>query len=177
VPFLESAEKDAHRALAQATESLARAHAVFAASLASAGEIESSAAAAAIGVEETKLQRAQATYDDAAERVMERKAEDSEVNRRAAYAQSKRAHDEALSALRRYEPLALEMLKLFSVLTMHADLAQADVEVADKARINPHARKAVGHLKAALEEHKLSHPDAVTKHIEDALHHLELAAD
>ena len=177
VPSLESAEKDARRALAQATESLAQAHAAFAASLASESEIESSTASAVIGVEEIKLQRAQAAYDNAAGRVMERKAEDAEVTRRAAYAQSQRAHDEALSALRRYEPLALEMLKLFSVLAMHADLALADIEAADKARISPHAANAIRHLKTALEEHKQSHTEAVTKHVVEALHQLELAAE
>lgn len=177
LPSLKSAEEEARRALEQATESLAKAHAAFAASLASEREIEASAASAAIGVEETKLQRAQAAYDDAARGALEARAEDAEASRRAAYAESQRAHDEALSALQRYEPLALEMLKLFSVLTMHADLALADVEAADKARINPHAANAVCHLRTALEEHKQSHTEAVTKHVVEALHQLELAAE
>jgi|APFre7841882630_1041343.scaffolds.fasta_scaffold78886_1 hypothetical protein len=177
VPFLESAEEEARRALAQATESLAQAHAAFASSLASESEIESSAAAAAIGVEQIKQQRAEAAYDNAAERTMERKAENAEVNRRVAYVQSQRAHDEALSALRQYEPLALEMVKLFSVLAMHSDLALAEVEAADKARISPHAANAVRHLKTALEEHKQSHTEAATKHVVEALHQLELAAE
>ena len=177
LPFLDSAEEEARRALAQATESLAQAHTAFAASLASESEIESFPASAANGVEEIKLQRAEAAYDNAAGRAMERKAEDAEVNRRAAYVQSQSAHDEALSALRQYEPLALEMLKLFSVLAMHADLALADVEAADKARISPHAANAVRHLKTALEEHKQSHTEAVTTHVVEALHQLELAAE
>jgi hypothetical protein len=69
------------------------------------------------------------------------------------------------------------MLKLFSILTMHADLALADVDAADKARINPHAAKAVRHLKTVLEEHKQGHAEAVTRHILEALRELELAAE
>ena len=177
LPSVVAAEEEARRALAQAVESLAQAHAAFATSLASEGEIDASAVSAAIGVEETKLQRAQAAYDSAAGRALEAKAEGAETNRRAAYAQSQRAHDEALSALRQYEPLALEMLKLFSILTIHADLALADVEAADKARISPHAANAVRHLKTVLEEHKRGHTEAVTRHVLEALRQLELAAD
>jgi hypothetical protein len=176
-PSLKAAEGVARRALAQATESLAQAHAAFAASLEGGSEIESSAADAAVRAEEVKAQHAEAAYRNAAARAMERQAENAETNRRAAYAQSQRAHDEALSALRQYEPLALEMLKLFSVLSMHADLALADVEAADKARLNPHAANAVAHLKIALEEHKRSHGEAVAKHVVEALHQLELAAE
>jgi hypothetical protein len=50
--------------------------------------------------------------------------------------------------------LALEMLKLFSVLSMHTDLALADEEAADKARINPHRANVVDHLNSALDEHR-----------------------
>ncbi len=174
LPSLEAAEEEACRALAQAAESAAQAHAAFAASLSSGREIESSAA---IGVEELKLQRAQAAYDTATERVLEAKGQDAEANRKAAYAQSQRAHDEAVAALRQYEPLALEMLKLFSVLAMHADLALADVEVAERARINPHTKNAAGHLKTALEQHGQNHAEAVIKHVMEALHQLELAAE
>jgi hypothetical protein len=174
LPSLEAAEEEARRALAQATESVAQAHAAFVASLSSDREIESSAA---IGVEELKLQRAQAVYDNAAERVLEAKGQDAEAKRRAAYARSQRAHDEAVAALRQYEPLALEMLKLFSVLAMHADLALADVDAAERARFNPHTANAVRHLKTALEEHRQSHAEAATRHVVEALHQLELAAE
>jgi hypothetical protein len=175
-PSLKVAEEVARRALAKAIESLAQAHAAFAASLKGGSEIESSSASATVRAEEVNVQRAQAAYNNAAARRMEIQAEDAEANRKAAYAQSQRAHDEALSALRQYEPLALEMLKLFSMLTVHADLALADVEAADKARLNPHAASAVSHLKIALEEHRQSHAAAVTKHVVEALHQLELAA-
>jgi hypothetical protein len=172
-----TAEDEARHALAQAVESLAQAHPAFATSLASEGENESSAASTAIGVEESKLQRAQAAYDNAAGRALEAKAEGAETNRRTAYAQSQRTHDEALLALRRYEPLTLEMLKLFSILTMHADLVLADVEAADKARISPHAAKAVRHLKIVLEEHGKGHAEAVTRHVLEALRQLEQDAE
>jgi hypothetical protein len=89
---------------------------------------------------------------------------------------AERAHDEAVAALRQYEPLALAMLKLFSVLSAHADLALADVEAADKARINPHKANAVRHLESALAEHKQNHVEGVAKHIAEALHHLDLAS-
>lgn len=91
-------------------------------------------------------------------------------------ARSERAHDEAVIALRQYEPLALEMLKLFSLLSVHADLALADVEAADKDRINPHTASAVRHRESALAEHKQSHVEGVAKHIAEALHELELAS-
>ena len=68
------------------------------------------------------------------------------------------------------------MLKLFSILTIHADLALADVEAADKARISPHAANAVRHLKSVLEEHKRGHAEAVTRHVLEALHELGLAS-
>lgn len=173
---LTAAEDEAREALAQAVENLAHAHVVFETSLASKQEAQSFAASAAIGVEESKVQRTQATYDTAAGRTLEAKAESAETNRRIAYAQSERAHDEALLALRRYEPLALEMLKLFSILTMHADRAMADVEAADKARISPHAAKAVHHLKTVIEEHRRGHAEAVMRNVLMALGELELAA-
>lgn len=176
-PSLKAAEQVARRALAQATESLAQAHAAFAASLEGGSEIASSAASATVRAEEIKTQRAEAAHHNAVERAMEGQAKNAEAKRRAAYEQSQRAHDEALSVLQRYEPLALEMLKLFSALTMHADLALADVEAAEKARLNPHAANAVAHLKTALEEHKRSHGEAVAKHVVEALHQLELAAE
>lgn len=174
LPTLEAAEAEARRALAQATESLAQAHAAFAASLSSESEIESAAGSAAIGAGEIQLQRAEEAYDEAAGRVLEEKGEEAEAKREAAYAQSQRAHDEAVAALRQYEPLALEMIKLFSVLAMHADLALGDVEAASKA--NPHTAKAIGHLKTALEEGRQNHAAAATKHVVEALHQLELAA-
>jgi hypothetical protein len=58
---------------------------------------------------------------------------------------------------------------------MHADLAEADVEAAERARFNPHAANAVRHLKTALEEHRQSHAEAVTRHVVEALHQLELS--
>jgi hypothetical protein len=176
LPSLEAAEQEARRSLAQASESLAQAHAAFAASFSSQGETAPSAASAAIDAGELELQRAQAAHEKAGEQVGEAKAQEAEASRKAAYALSQRSHDDALAALRQYEPLALEMLKLFSVLTMHADLALADVEAADKARINPHTATAVRHLRSALEEHKQSHAEAAAKHIAEALHQLELAA-
>lgn len=177
LPSLETAEEEARRALAQATESLAEAHAAFTAAVSSQRETKSSAASMAVGVEERKLQRAQAAHENAAERVLDAKGQDAEAKRTAAYAQSQRTHDEAVTALRQYEPLALEMLKLFSVLAIHADLALADIEVAEKARTNPHTSNAVRHLKSALDEHQQSHTEAATKHIAEALHQLELAAE
>lgn len=176
LPSLEAAEEEARHAFAQAAESLTL-YAAFAASASSEKEAESSAASAAIAVEELKLQRAQAVYENAAERVLEAKAQDAEAKRNAVYAKSQRDHDEAVAALRRYEPLALEMLKLFSVLAVHADLALANVEAAEKARIDPHTANAVRHLKSALEEHKQSRAEAATEHIIGALHQLELAAE
>lgn len=176
-PSLEAAEEEARHALAQAIENLAQAHAAFAASLSSESEIESAAASAAIGVEEIKLQRAQAAYDNAAARAEEAKGEDAEAKRKAASAQARRARDEAVAALRQYEPLALRIIELFSLLAMHADVALADVEESEQARIDPHTAEAVGHLKAALEEGRQSHAEAATKHVMEALHQLELAAE
>lgn len=166
---------EARQALGQAVESLAQAHAAFEISLAKHEEPEAFAASAAIRVGETNLQRAQAVYDTASGRAVEAKAESAETNRRIAYARSQRTHDEALIALRRYEPLAFEMLKLFSTLSAHADLALADVEAADKARISPNAAKAVHHLKTVLEEQRRGHAEAVTRHVLKALAELEPA--
>lgn len=171
LPSLEAAEEEARRALAQATESLARAHAVLAASVSDQGEAEASTA---IRAGEMDMQRTQAAYESAAERVVEAKAQDAEARRNAAYARSQRAHDEAVAALRQYEPLALEMLKLFSVLAMHADLDLANVEAADRARIDPHTANAVRHLESALEAHRLNHAEAAAKQVAEALHQLEL---
>ena len=75
LPSLVLAEEEARRALGQATESLAQAHAALATSLVS----QRSAASAAIGFEETKLQRAQAAHDDAARRALEARAEHAEA--------------------------------------------------------------------------------------------------
>jgi hypothetical protein len=61
--------------------------------------------------------------------------------------------------------------------TMHADLALAGVEVAGRARINPHTKNAAGHLKNALEQHGQNHAQAVIKHVMETLHQLELAAE
>jgi hypothetical protein len=176
LPSLEAAEDEARQTLAQATETLARAHAAFVASLAGHGESGSSAASEAITAEEQELRRAQAAHEKAAERLSDAKRKDAEIARKIAYARSERAHDEAVAALRQYEPLALEMLKLFSVLSAHADLALADVEAADMARINPHTASAVRHLESALAEHKQSHVEGMAKHIAEALHELELAS-
>jgi hypothetical protein len=52
----------------------------------------------------------------------------------------------------------------------------ADVEAADKARISPHAAKAVRHLKTVIEEHKRGHTEAVMRNVLMALGELELAA-
>lgn len=173
MPSLDAAEDEARRTLARATEALARAHAAFVASLAGHDESESSEA---VTTEEQELRRAQAAHEKAVERLSDAKRKDAEIARKIAYARSERAHDEAVAALRQYEPLALEMLKLFSVLSVHADLALADVEAADKARINPHTANAVRHLQGALAEHKQSHVEGVAKHIAEALHELELAS-
>jgi hypothetical protein len=176
LPSLEAAEDEARRTLAQATESLARAHAAFVASVAGHEGSASSGAPSPIEVEERELRRAQAAHEDAAERLSDAKRRDAETARKIAYARSERAHDEAVTALRQYEPLALEMLKLFSLLSVHADLALADVEAADKARIDPHTASAVRRLESALAEHKQGHVEGVAKHVAEALHELELAS-
>lgn len=167
MPSLEAAEDEARRSLAQATETLARAHAAFVASLAGREESESSPPPEAIEIEQRELRRARAAHE---------KGQDADTARKIAYARSERAHEEAVTALRQYEPLALEMLKLFSILSVHADLALADVEAADKARFNPHTASAVRHLENALAEHERSDVEGVAKHIAEALHELELAS-
>jgi hypothetical protein len=175
-PSLEVAKEEARTGLAQAIDALAQAQITFAEAIAHAGESGQHTASAMVSAEETKLQGAQAAYDIAAERALEARAETAEGNRRAAYAKSEKAHDEALAALRCYEPLALEMLKLFKILSFHSDLALADIEAADDARISPHAANAANHLRKVLQEQKLGHSEAVTKHVLAALHELELAA-
>ncbi|KAF2989704.1 hypothetical protein OGR47_00965 [Methylocystis sp. MJC1] len=174
-PALEAAKEEARTSLAQAIENLAQTQSAFAESLAHGSESSQRAASAAIGAEETRLQGSQAAYDAAAGKALEATAEDAERNRRAAYAKSEKAHGEALAALRAFEPLAHEMSKLFRILSFHADLALADTEAADKARISPHAANAADYLQKALQKQKLGHSEAVTKHVLAALHELELA--
>jgi hypothetical protein len=175
-PPLEAAKEEARTNLAQAIENLAQAQSALAESLAHGSESGQRTASAAISAEETRLQGSQAAYDAAAGKALEAKAESAERNRRAAYAKSERAYDEALAALRRYEPMAQEMLKLFQILSFHTDLALADTEAADEARISPHAANAADHLEKVLQEQKLGHSEAVTKHVLAALHELERAA-
>lgn len=174
-PALEAAKEEARTSLAQAIENLAQAQSAFAESLAHGSESSQRAASAAIGAEETRLQGSQSAYDAAAGKALEATAEDAERNRRAAYTKSEKAHGEALAALRAFEPLAQEMSKLFRILSFHADLALADTEAADKARMSPHAANAADYLQKALQKQKLGHSEAVTKHVLAALHELELA--
>jgi hypothetical protein len=173
---LEAAKEEARINLVQAIENLAQAQNALAESLARGSENGQRAAAAAISAEETGLKGSQAAYDAAAEKALEAKAESAERKRRVAYAKSEKAYGEALAALRRYEPMAQEMIKLFQVLSYHTDLALADIEAADEARISPHAANAADHLQKVLQEQKLGHSEAVTKHALAALHELELAA-
>lgn len=173
---LEAAKEEARTNLAQAIENLAQAQSALAESLAHGSESGQRTASAAISAEETRLQGAQGAYDAAAGKALAAKAESAERNRRAAYAKSEKAHDEALAALQRYEPMAQEMLKLLQVLSFHTDLALADTEAADEARISPHAANAADHLQKVLQAQKLGHSKAVTKHVIAALHELELAA-
>ncbi len=173
---LEAAKEEARTNLAQAIENLAQAQRALAESLAHGNESGQRTASAAVSAEETRRQGSQAAYDAAAGKALEAKAESAERNPRTAYAKSEKAHGDALAALQRYEPMAQEILKLFQVLSFHSDLALADTEAADEARISPHAAKAADDLRKVLQEQKLGHSEAVTKHVLAALHELELAA-
>lgn len=175
-PELQTAKQAAGNTLADATDAFARAQDAYADSLARGGETAQHAASVAMGAGETRMRGAQAVYDAAAQEALEAKVGTVEGQRRAAYARSQNAHDEALVALRAYEPLALEMLKLFRALSFHTDLALADVEAADEARVNPHAAKAADLVRKILQEQKLGHSEAVTKWALAALRELELAA-
>lgn len=177
LPALERAEADARGALNRAMENLAKANAAFAASISTGGETGPAETSQAVSAGQVELDRAKSAYDVAAGRVRQEKGREAEERRMAAYAQSQRAHDEAIAALRKYEPLVLEMLKLFSVLTLHSDLALGDVEAADKARTDPRMAKAIAHLEAALDAQRHDHAEAVTKHVTEALHQLKLATE
>jgi hypothetical protein len=175
-PTLEEIKEEARTSLAQAVENLAQAESTFEESLAHGSESNQRTALAALSAGETRLQGSQAAYDAASRKSLEAAAESAEGNRRAAYAKSEKAYDEALAALRAYEPLAQEISKLFRILSFHTDLALADTEAADAARISPHAANVADHLQKVLQEQKLGHSQAVTKHVLAALHELELAA-
>jgi Arc/MetJ family transcription regulator len=172
---LETAKEEARTSLAEAVENLAQAESAFEESLAHGNENSQRTALAALSAGETRLQGSQAAYDAASRNSLDAKAERAEGNRRAAYAKSEKAYDEALAALRAYEPMAQEISKLFRILSFHTDLALADTEAADAARISPHAASAADHLKKVLEEQKMGHSETVTKHVVAALHELELA--
>jgi hypothetical protein len=173
---LDAAKEEARTSLAKVIEDLAQAQNALAESFAHGSESGQRSASAAISAEETRVKGSQAAYDAAAGKALEAKAESAERSRRAAYEKSEKAHDEALAALRRYEPMALELLMLFRVLSYHTDLALADIEAADEARISPHATNVADHLQKVLQEQKLGHTEAVTRHVLAALHELELAA-
>jgi hypothetical protein len=175
-PPLEAGKEEARTSLAQSVKNLAQAQDAYAESLAHGSESGQRAAWAAVGTEETRLQGSQAAYDAAAAKALKAMAESTEGNRRAAYTKSEKAHGEALAALQGYESLAQEMSKLFRILSFHADLALADVEAADAARMSPHAANAADHVKKVLQEQKLGHSEAVTTHALAALRELELAA-
>lgn len=174
-PTLEEIKEEARISLAQAVKNLAQVESTFEESFAH-GESNRRTALAALSAGETRLQGSQAAYDAASRNALEAAAESAEGNRRVAYAKSEKAYDEALAALRAYEPLAQEISKLFKILSFHTDLALADTEAADAARISPHAANAADHLKKVLQEKKLDLPESVTKHVLAALHELELAA-
>ncbi len=173
---LEAAKEEARTNLAQAIENLAQAQSALAESLAHGSESNQGTALAALSAGETRLQGSQAAYDAASRKSLEAAAESAEGNRRAAYAKSEKAYDEALAALQAYEPLAQEISKLFRILSFHTDLALADTEAADAARISPHAANAADHLQRVLQEQTLGHSEAVTRHVLAALHELELGA-
>jgi hypothetical protein len=173
---IEAAKEEARTNLAQVIKDLAQAQDELAESFAQGNESGQRTASAIISAGEVRLRVSQAAYDAAAGKVLEAKAESAERTRQAAYENSKKAHDEALAALRRYEPMAQEMSKLFQVLSYHTDLALADTEAADEARISPHAANVADHLHKVLQEQKAGHSEAITKHVLAALHELKLAA-
>ncbi|WP_281931216.1 hypothetical protein [Methylocystis iwaonis] len=175
-PTLEEIKEEARTSLAQAVKNLAQVESTFEESFAHGSESNQRTALAALSAGETRLQGSQAAYDAASRNALEAAAESAEGKRRAAYAKSEKAYDEALAALRAYEPLAQEISKLFRILSFHTDLALADTEAADAARISPHAANAADHLKKVLQEQKPGLPESVTKHVLAALHELELAA-
>ncbi|MDJ0449173.1 hypothetical protein [Methylocystis sp. JR02] len=173
---LEEIKEEARISLAQAVKNLAQVESTFEESFAHGSESNQRTALAALSAGETRLQGSQVAYDAASRKSLEAAAESAEGNRRAAYAKSEKAYDEALAALRAYEPLAQEISKLFRILSFHTDLALADTEAADAARISPHTANAAGHLKKVLQEQKMGLPESVTQHVLAALHELELAA-
>jgi hypothetical protein len=175
--FLERAEAEAREALTGATDKLAQARAALSSSLATEGEERATEAAEAVGAKEAQLDLAQSTYDEAAGRVREAKGREAEDKRIAAYARSQRAHDEAIAVLRKYEPLALEMLKLFGVLSAHTDLALADVEAAEEARTDSRTTKAIGRLEAALQAHGQNQTEEVRQNLTEALRELKSATE
>ena len=174
-PTLEAAKEEARINLARAVDELSQAESAFVESLAHGSKGSQRTASAMVDAEETRLRGAQATYDAASGKALEATAESAERNRRVAYTKSEKAHDEALAALRAFEPMAQELSKLFRILSFHADLALADTEAADRARISPHAANAADHLQKALQQQNSGHSEAVTKHVLTALHELELA--
>jgi hypothetical protein len=171
---LESTKEEARASLQRSTEKVAQAQSALAEALHHGSERDQRTASAVIDAEETRLRGSQAAYEAAAGRALDATAESAEGKRRAAYAKSEKAHKESLLALQGYEPLAQEMSKLFRVLSFHADLAMADVEAADAARISPHVANAADHLKKIIQEQERGDADAVTKHALAALQ--ELAA-
>jgi hypothetical protein len=173
-PSLEVVKAEARLGLAKSTEKLAEAQSALADALGHGSESDQRTASAVFDTEETKFRGSQAAFETAAGRVLNATAESAEGERRAAYAKSQKAHDEALAALQGYKPLADEISRLFRILSFHADLAMADVEAADAARISPHVRNAADHLEKLIQEQKLGHTAAVTEHALAALR--ELAA-
>ncbi|MGJ0508966.1 MAG: hypothetical protein ACR652_17940 [Methylocystis sp.] len=171
---LESVKEEARVSLAQSTEMLAQAQRTLADALDHGTKVDQHTASTVVSARETRVRGSQAAYEAAVGEVLDAAAQGAEGERRIAYAKSQKAHDEALAALQGYEPLAQEISKLFRILSFHADLAMADVEAADAARISPHVANAADHLEKLIQEQKLGHADTVTKHALAALH--ELAA-
>lgn len=173
LPALERAETQAREALTRAMENLAEAHAAFASSLSAVGDRDTAAASEMVSAGEVELDLAKSAYNEATGRVQQAKGREAEEGRVDAYARSQKAHDEAIVVLQKYEPLALELLKLFSVLSAHADLALADVAATEKARADPRIVDVVARLEAALDADKQGKTEGVRENVTEALRRLK----
>ncbi len=81
--------------------------------------------------------------------------------------------DEAVEASRRPEHLSLQMIGLFTLLAMHADIDINDVSAPSKMEGELPALDAMGHLAVALDNAKLGRVEVAREHVKAALHRLD----
>ncbi len=76
---------------------------------------------------------------------------------------------EAITALRGYQPLALEVLELTLLLDRLADIALEDVKAVNNAEAGPRTSQAIDHLEAIIDERRHTHVDQAMDHVDKAL--------